>query len=635
MGRLRCSRAFAPLLAFVALALSVMSCGGAKVERACPASPVVLHADAPLARPEVAPARAPRLVHERAFLPSWRYTPDDVAVARGRDGMVATTDRIASEVGVEMLRRGGNAFDAAVAVHFALAVVNPEAGNLGGGGFLVARTSEGVTSTLDFRETAPAAATRDMFLGPGGRVVAGSAFGHRAVGVPGSVLGMWELHRQHGALPWRELLGPAIALAEHLVVHERLAFSFARVGRTVLAAYPQTARIFLPGGQLLRVGDALVQHDLAQTLTRICEQGADGFYRGRTAQLIVREMSRGHGLITAQDLADYAVVWREPVSVRAHGCLVESMGPPSSGGVTIGELLGLLEPYRTETLGYHTAQHAHLFAEASRRAFADRNALLGDPEFVDVPTATLVSDAYLTARRATIELTHASRSTAVGAGLPTPALRAPPREGTNTTHYSIVDGRGNAVSVTTTINALYGSRVVVEGAGFLLNDEMDDFTSAPGQPNLLGLVMGEANAIAPRKRMLSSMAPTIVSDARTGRVRIVLGSPGGPTIISSVAQVIENVITFGMTPREALAAPRLHHQHLPDELLFERGGLEPDVIAQLTAMGHAVVERPEVEPLQGDIQAIFVEADGMLLGASDPRRGGAPMALSERVGAVH
>lgn len=635
MARARFQTSPAPSLVLVALAVAALSCAGAGAERRCPA-PLAVAApvpDAVVVAPPSAPA--PRSVHERAFLSTFRYTPDDVVVAHGRDGMVATTDRVASEVGVEMLRRGGNAFDAVVAVHFALAVVNPEAGNLGGGGFLVARTGEGVTSTLDFRETAPAAATRDMFLGPDGRVVPGSAFGHRAAGVPGSVMGMWELHRAHGSLPWRDLLEPAIALAEHFVVHERLAFSFARVGLSVLTAYPQTARIFAPHGQLLRVGDALEQRDLAQTLARVRDLGADGFYRGRTAQLLAREMTRGHGLITEADLAGYTAVWREPVRVSAHGYVVESMAPPSSGGVTIGQILSLLEPYHTETLGYHSAAHAHLFAEASRRAFADRNALLGDPAFVEVPTSRLLSDAYLDARRATIDLAHASRSSDVPAGLPVPGVVSAAPEGTNTTHYSIVDGHGNAVGVTTTINALYGGRVVVEGAGFLLNDEMDDFTSAPGRPNLLGLVMGEANAIAPRKRMLSSMAPTIVSDASTGHVRIVLGSPGGATIISSVAQVVENVLTFGMSPREALAAPRLHHQHLPDQLFYERGGLEPEVVAALTAMGHAVTERPASEPLQGDVQAIFVDADGTLLGASDPRRGGAPFALAERVGAVH
>lgn len=619
----------------LALPLAVTGCGGATVERARPA-PLAAARLAPSPAPIVAEALpAPPTVRERAFLPSWRYAPDDVVVARGRAGMVASTDRIASEVGVEMMRRGGNAFDAVVAVHFALAVVNPEAGNLGGGGFLVARTKEGVTSTLDFRETAPAAVSRDMFLGADGHLLPDSAFGHRAAGVPGSVMGMWELHRKHGSLPWRELLGPAIALAERLVVHDRLAFSFARVGLPVFTRFPQTARIFLSGGRLLRVGDVLVQRDLEQTLSRIAEQGADGFYRGRTAQLVAREMQRGHGLITTDDLAAYAAVWRDPVRVRVHGHVVESMGPPSSGGVTIGEMLGLMEPSRSESLGYHTTRHIHLFAEASRRAFADRNALMGDPDFVDVPTATLVSDAYLAARSATIDTAHASPSSAVRAGLPVPVISNARREGTHTTHYSIVDGDGNAVAVTTTINSLYGGRVVVEGAGFLLNNEMDDFSADPGRPNQLGLVMGEANAIAPRKRMLSSMAPTIVSDAATGRVRLVLGSPGGPTIISSVAQVIENVLTFGMTPREALAAPRLHHQHLPDQVDYERGGFDPAVIAELTAIGHRMVERSAAEPLQGDVQAVFVEADGTLIGASDPRRGGAPVALAERVGAVH
>jgi gamma-glutamyltranspeptidase/glutathione hydrolase len=571
----------------------------------------------------------------RAIPAAWRITPDDVLVARGRAGMVASTDRIASEIGVEMLRRGGNAFDAVVAVHFALAVVNPEAGNLGGGGFLVARTKAGETSTLDFRETAPAAATRDMFLGPDGRVLPEAAIGHRAAGVPGSVRGMWELHRRHGSLPWAELVAPAIALAERHVVHDRLAFSFARMGDAFFTRFPQTARIFLRRGHVLRVGDVLVQRDLAQTLARIRDRGADGFYRGPNAELVAREMERGNGLITEDDLAAYEAVWRDPVRVRVRGHDVDSMGPPSSGGVAIGALLAMLEPHRVERSGFHSREHLHLFAEASRRAFADRNALLGDPAFVDVPTATLVSPDYLAARGATIDPARATPSRDVPPGLPVPAVSATPREGTHTTHYSVVDGDGNAVAVTTTINSLYGARVVVTGAGFFLNNEMDDFAANPGAPNQYGLVMGEANAVAPRKRMLSSMSPTIVSDGATGRVRMVLGSPGGPTIISSVAQVIENVLTFGMTPREALAAPRLHHQHLPDALQFERGGLEPDVVAALAAMGHTVTERAESQPLQGDVQAIFVEPDGTLVGASDPRRGGAPVALAERVGAVH
>ncbi len=630
------ARALGPAALF-AFALTSAGCGGATLERECPADPGAASVGAPQTAAEIGAANAgvARTTHDRAFLPSWRYTPDDVASARSQAGMVASTDRIASEVGVEMLRRGGSAFDAVVAVHFALAVVNPEAGNLGGGGFLVARTKDGVTSSLDFRETAPAAATRDMFLDADGHLLADAALGHRAAGVPGSVMGMWELHRRHGSLPWRELLAPAIALAERLVVHDRLAFSFARMGDAVFARYPQTARIFLAGGHVLRVGDVLVQRDLAQTLTRIRDQGADGFYRGRTAQLVAREMVRGHGLISADDLAGYRAVWRAPVSVRVHGHVVDSMGPPSSGGVTIGAILAMMEPAHVESGGYHSAMHAHLFAEASRRAFADRNALMGDPDFVAVPTATLVSAAYLEARRATIDLEHASPSSAVQPGLPVPTIANAPREGTHTTHYSIVDGHGNAVAVTTTINSLYGGRVVVGGAGFFLNNEMDDFSATPGQANQYGLVMGEANAIAPRKRMLSSMAPTIVSDATSGRVRLVIGSPGGPTIISSVAQVIENFITFGMTPREALAAPRLHHQHLPDQLAYERGGLDAAVVAELTAMGHALFERAEAQPLQGDVQAIFVRADGTLVGASDPRRGGAPVALAERVGAVH
>jgi gamma-glutamyltranspeptidase/glutathione hydrolase len=636
-------RVYSGALALVGALLVASACGGAspttRAQTPSGPTPNVTGAHAAAARPapprDVATPEVAAPLARRAIPAGWRITADDVVVARGRAGMVASTDRIASEIGVEMLRRGGNAFDAVVAVHFALAVVNPEAGNLGGGGFLVARTKAGATSTLDFRETAPAAATRDMFLDAERRPLADAAIGHRAAGVPGSVRGMWELHRRHGALPWAELVAPAIALAERLVVHDRLAFSFARVGDAFFARFPQTARIFLANGRVLRVGDVLVQRDLAQTLARIRDQGADGFYRGRTAQLVAREMARGQGLITAADLAGYEAVWRDPVRVRVRGHDVDSMGPPSSGGVALASLLAMLEPHRVERFGFHSREHVHLFAEASRRAFADRNALLGDPAFVDVPTATLLSPDYLASRGATIDAARATPSREVSPGLPVPAVSATPREGTHTTHYSVVDGDGNAVAVTTTINSLYGARVVVEGAGFFLNNEMDDFAANPGAPNQYGLVMGEANAIAPRKRMLSSMSPTIVSDGATGRVRMVLGSPGGPTIISSVAQVIENVLTFGMTPREALAAPRLHHQHLPDSLQFERGGLDADVVAALAAMGHTVAERPESQPLQGDVQAIFVQPDGTLVGASDPRRGGAPVALAERVGAVH
>jgi gamma-glutamyltranspeptidase/glutathione hydrolase len=318
---------------------------------------------------------------------------------------------------------------------------------------------------------------------------------------------------------------------------------------------------------------------------------------------------------------------------------ITSMSPPSSGGVAIGALLGVLERLEAREPGgqppLHSARHLHLWTEAARRAFADRNALLGDPDFADVPVAQLVSAEYLQARASSVDRLRASRSADVGPGLPAPALRAAPREGTHTTHYSVVDARGNAVGVTTTINSLYGSGVLVTGAGFFLNDEMDDFTTTPGAPNQFGLVQGEANAIAPRKRMLSAMSPTVVTDAASGRVRLVVGSPGGPTIITTVAQVIEAHVGRGLEPRAAVAAPRLHHQHLPDVLRYERGGLRPATVEALRALGHAVQERDGAQPLQGDVQAIFVGADGVALGVSDPRRGGAPVAVVERVGAVH
>jgi gamma-glutamyltranspeptidase/glutathione hydrolase len=573
------------------------------------------------------------------FPSSWRFSPDDVASARGRAGVVASTDRVASEIGAEVLRRGGNAFDAAVAVHMALAVVNPEAGNLGGGGFLVARTADGETLALDFRETAPASATRDMFRGARGGTPGRSVRGHLASGTPGSVRGMWEAHRRAGSLPWRELLAPAVALAEGVVVHDRLASSFARAGVAVLGAHPAARRVFLPAGAPLRVGERLVQRDLAATLRRIARGGANGFYRGVTARLIAAEMRRGGGLVTERDLAEYRAVWRQPVRIRYRDVEVIGMSPPSSGGVAVGELLGMLERLEAGEPGgrpaWRSVRHLHLWAEAARRTFADRNALVGDPDFADVPVSTLVSAEYLDARAASVDRARASRSADVGPGLPVPSVRAVPSESAHTTHYSVVDARGNAVAVTTTINSLYGSGVLVTGAGFFLNDEMDDFTTEPGAPNQFGLMLGEVNAIAPRKRMLSAMSPTVVTDATSGRVRMVVGSPGGPTIVTTVAQVIEAHVGRGLSPRAAIAAPRLHHQHVPDVLWYERGGLPTSTVEALRALGHDVRERNEAQPLQGDVQAVFVDDEGVALGVSDPRRGGAPVAVVERVGAVH
>ncbi|HEU4453863.1 MAG TPA: gamma-glutamyltransferase [Longimicrobium sp.] len=539
----------------------------------------------------------------------WAVPPAEVRVAPTSAGMVATTDPVATAVGTEVLRRGGNAVDAAVATHFALAVVNPEAGNIGGGGFLVARMADGASVALDFRETAPMAATRDMFLGPDGEPTDASLVGHLAAGVPGSVAGMWEAHRRLGSLPWAALVQPAIELAEGLVLHERLAESLAEyAGR--LATYPATAAVFLPGGRAPALGERFVQADLAETLRRIARDGKEGFYAGATARLVEEEMKRGGGLITMADLAAYEAKWREPLRFEYRDHEIISMPPPSSGGATMAATLNILEGYDLRSLGYLSPEHLHLLAEASKRAFVDRNSYLADPDFVPQPVERMISDAYAAERRASIDPRRATPARQVG-----PSLGPIPREGENTTHYSVVDGRGNAVAVTTTINSLYGNLVTVAGAGFLLNNEMDDFAAKPGTPNQYGLVQGEGNAVAPGKRMLSAMTPTIVLDG-SGQLRLVTGSPGGPTIISTVTQMVSNVVDWEMDLGEATSAPRLHHQHLPDILRFERGALPDATVSALRAMGHTVQERGGY---QGDAQSIIVE-DGRLLGAGDPRR---------------
>jgi gamma-glutamyltranspeptidase / glutathione hydrolase len=575
--------------------------------------------------PQHALASPARAEFARAdFPPEWRIPASSVVAVHARDGMVSTTDRVASEIGAEILRRGGNAIDAAVAVHFALAVVNPEAGNIGGGGFLVTQMADGTRAALDFRETAPLAATRDMFLDARGNVTDRSTVGHQASGVPGSVAGMWEAHRRFGSLPWAELVQPAVHLAEGMVVHERLAGSL-RAHENRFRSHPATAAVFLPGGSVPRVGDRLEQRDLAETLRRVAHEGRDGFYLGRTADLIVAEMTRGDGLITHEDLSRYTAQWREPVVFGYRDHTVLSMPPSSSGGATIGAILKLLEGYDLRSLGWHSPQHVHLFTEAARRAFVDRNAYLADPDFVPQPVERMVSAEYAAERRAGVLPARATPSVEVEPGLGPVPVPTAARETEHTTHYSLVDRHGNAVAVTTTLNSLYGNRVTVTGAGFLLNNEMDDFTARPGTPNQFGLVQGEANAIEPGKRMLSAMTPTILLDFE-GRVRLVTGSPGGATIITTVAQVVSNVVDFEMDAQSATAAPRLHHQHLPDVLHFERNGLRPATVQRLRDVGHTVEERPG---FQGDLQSIMILSDGTLVGTADPRRGGAAVGLGE------
>jgi len=579
----------------------------------------------PAAPPAPAAAQAPAAGTGVRFPDGWAFPVGSVTPVTATGGMVSTTDRVASEVGAEVLRRGGNAVDAAVATHFALAVVNPEAGNIGGGGFLVVRMADGTTAALDFREAAPMAATRDMYLDAQGNLTDRSLVGHLAAGVPGSVAGMWEAHRRFGSLPWAELVQPAVNLAEGIVMHERLASSL-RSYESRLKRFPATAAIFVPGGRAPRVGDRFVQKDLAETFRRIARDGKDGFYRGRTAELVETEMRRGGGLITREDLARYEARWREPVRFRYRDHEVVSMPPTSSGGATLAEILNIMEGYDLRSYGYLSPEHVHLFTEATRRAYADRNEYLADPDFVPQPTERMTSDAYAAERRADVSLDRATPSAQVKPGMgPAPIGAGTRAEGTQTTHYSIVDAKGNAVAVTTTINSLYGNLVTVAGAGFLLNNEMDDFSAKPGTPNQFGLVQGEANAIQPGKRMLSAMTPTLVLDPR-GAVRMVTGTPGGSTIITTVAMMVSNVVDWNMDAATATAAPRLHHQHLPDTLRYERGGLTDATAAALRAMGHAVAERGGY---QGDTQTIIVLPDGVLSGAADPRRGGAAVGVAE------
>lgn len=546
------------------------------------------------------------------FPREWRYPGLATPVISAR-AMVVSTDDLASQIGVDVLRAGGNAVDAAVAVQFALAVVNPAAGNIGGGGFMVLHLSDGTSAALDFREKAPLAATRDMYLDGAGNLTDRRLVGHLASGVPGSVAGMWAAHERYGVLPWTDLVEPAIDLAEGFEVTQRFHNWMEDGTVRALAAFPASAAQFLPrAGQPPAIGDTLRQPDLAATLRRIRDQGPDGFYRGRTADLIVAEMERGGGIITHQDLAEYQAVWRDPIAFQYRGHTIVSMPPSSSGGATMAEMAAILERYDLRAMGWHSPTSIHLYAEAWKRAYADRNYYLADPDFVNAPVERMSSPEYGHERAATISLETATPSSTIRPGLG----EARP-EGPNTTHYSIVDEMGNAVAVTTTINSWYGSKVTVAGGGFLLNNEMDDFSALPGAPNQYGLVQDENNAIEPGKRMLSAMTPTIVL-APDGSVKIVTGTPGGSTIITTVFQTISNVLDFGMNVVQAVSAPRVHHQHLPDQIYYEAGGLPPATVRQLEVLGHAVVERSGVS---GDVQMILVQ-DGLLTAWSDPRRGG-------------
>ena len=538
--------------------------------------------------------------------------PDNALIMAGENGMAVTTQPLADMAGQLILDSGGNAIDAAVAVGYALAVVHPQAGNIGGGGFAIIHTADGKDYALDFREMAPGAATRDMYLDDKGNVIPGESTGtYKAAGIPGTVAGMSAMLERFGTKTLSEVMATAIELAEKgYILSERQAGSM-QAYRDRLYSFPASRKYFLkPDGTAYEAGERFIQSDLAETLKRISAEGPKGFYEGKTAELIEADMKANGGLITLEDLKKYTVKWREPSTATYRGYKIVSMCPPSSGGAVVAEILNVMENADMRTLwAASPAQAIHVMAEAMRQAYADRSEYMGDPDFVKVPVDELTSKEYAKKIFDRINPRKATPSDNVRPGL------TPLKEGTNTTHYSVVDKFGNAVSVTYTINDSWGSGASVEGAGFLLNNEMDDFSVKPGVPNIYGLVGGDANAVAPFKRPLSSMSPSIVS--KDGKTILVVGSPGGARIITTVLQVIANVIDRRMSVNAAVSAPRYHMQWLPDELRIEPGnGLSPADIEALVGMGYKL----SLQPFMGDVNVIMIDPDtGVITGSHDSR----------------
>ena len=528
---------------------------------------------------------------------------------RGKNGVVASSSALASDVGVEMLRNGGNAVDAAIATAFALAVTWPTAGNIGGGGFLVYHGADGEATTFDFREKAPLTATEDMYLGEDGRVRDNlNHEGILAVGVPGTVAGLALAHREYGELEWAELVAPAVRLArDGIPITWKLHDDF-KGRKDRWERYPSSAKVFLKkDGGFFEPGETWRQPDLANTLERIQREGRSGFYRGVTAALIADFMSENGGLITRQDLEQYEAVEREPIRGSYRGYEIVSMAPPSSGGVALVEMLNILEGFDLTAAGHNSARYLHLLTESMRRAYADRARYLGDPDFnEDMPIERLISKEHAESLRGSISLTEASVSD--------PALFAEKYESDQTTHFSIVDKEGNMVSLTYTLEWGYGSHIVVEGAGFLLNNEMGDFNAVPGVTDESGLIGTEANRIRPEKRMLSSMTPTIV--ARDGVPVFATGTPGGKTIINTTLQTILNIIDHGMTIAESIEAGRIHHQWLPDRTLMEERNFSPDTVAIYESLGHNVRRIGSI----GSAMGVYHDHDtGVFHGAADSR----------------
>ena len=544
----------------------------------------------------------------------WRLAPKGVY---GDEAMVVSAHFLASEVGAEVLKNGGNAFDAAVAVNFVLAVVYQQAGNIGGGGFMVYRTADGETGTLDFRERAPFKASRDMYLDENGEVIKGMSLkGHFAVGVPGSVAGMVALHERFGSRPWDALVRPAISLAqEGFVLTEKAAREFNRFQKDFAEVNRFRPVVLKQGGPdaKWKAGERIKFPALARTLERIAMQGRAGFYAGETARLIADEMMAGGGLVSLQDLAAYEPVWRDPIRFSYRGHNVISMPPPSSGGIALAQLLQGAEKHDIAALGHNTAAHIHLMTELQRRVYADRATHLGDTDFVEVDIAGLIAPAYIAQRNATISMDEKTDSREVKPGLVTAI------ESAETTHFSIVDASGNAVAITTTLNGMYGAKLVVQGAGFFLNNEMDDFSIKPGHANQFGLLGDDKNAIAPGKRMLSSMTPTIVE--KDGKLKAVLGTPGGATIITSVFQTLVNMIDFGMTAQQAVHARKSHSQWQPDVVMLEKGTMSLTNMRGLQNRGHQLYPWPYFKWSLGRVEAILRHEDGTLEGAADTSRG--------------
>lgn len=521
-------------------------------------------------------------------------------------GMVVSAHPQSSRIGVSILQKGGNAIDAAVATEFALAVCYPEAGNLGGGGFMLIRTIDGRTDVIDYREKAPSHADRDMYLDDSGNVIEGlSTDTHLASGVPGTVDGLITAHSKYGKLPFSVVIQPAIDLAEKGFRVKAGQAADLNSNKDIFIARNSARPVFVKDS-LWKEGDIIIQSALAETLKRIRDKGRDGFYSGTTARLIIKEMKRGNGIITENDLKEYRSVLRKPLTADFKGYKIITVPPPSAGGIILIQLLGMTDPYPVTEWGFNSASAIHLIAEAERRAFADRSEFMGDPDFVKVPVQ-LVNNKYLRGRMKTYNDKKASSSQEIQSGVPEGY------ESEETTHFSVVDARGNAVAVTTTLNNTFGNSIVIDSAGFLLNNEMDDFSVKPGFPNMYGLVGGEANSVKPLKRMLSSMTPTMVE--KDGKLMLVLGSPGGSTIPTTVFQVVANVLDFKMDIGQAVDAGRFHHQWLPDWISYEKNAIDTLTLKKLRQMGHQLRERSSL----GSINAIMILPDGKKAGGADKR----------------